>query len=327
MLAFKVGISLFVFTLAALAHAFSPISDGLRQRRNLAPAAMTLSEYGALRTCAESRAENGEDVATCFPILQDDEKLNGLIEMGLPSIVLVPDCDESVHVVCNTSQGCSAHFAACGNARTPPAAELLGPKVGDSAYAVEAAASCGAGPYARLVRALLHTGYEDKVTLRAAAWDAGNLDGARIFLSWVLQQEPRLLLVARGFGCALAASTVAFAAATVDVADVKVLCLGAAPDPVPDAALHAHELGLMVRRRGRPLPIVHGPWGDGTVAGSSADAGRCGVRPVQAPVDKGTATVYCAGDCKRWVIGAKHVDCRTDGTALQRQLECLVSAI
>lgn len=171
------------------------------------------------------------------------------------------------------------------------------------------------GGYTVLANALQNIGYIDGDSMRAIAWD-WHLPVQHITQQIIaLIDNSNMIMIARGAGCALAASS----AKTRPIR--AILCLSEPTDGILPAGLFANELGLVTRRRGRPVPIVAGPWGDGK------GPRRCDIhRSIESVDIVDSVKVLCADDCKRWVKGARIEDCDYEGE-MTNELECLINVL
>lgn len=278
------------------------------------------SAYLSLRTCIANTAP--ENATACFASVAPTAPAPTLLT-GAPPLILVPDCEESVLQHCN-NHDCTPLFTATEH-EIPTTATLLHPNVPHSAFTVEASRPSRrvpGGPYTTLVRSLLRAGYSDGNTLSAAPWDWRVRDGAQeaaMNIKLLLARaDDDALLVARGAGCAIAAQALADGRRAV-----ALLCIATSPSAVTQFAPYEAELGIRVRRRVRPLPVVPGPWGDGNTPT------RCGehaeVQPV--PISRiSHLPVRCNGDCGRWLPGAHSIECGNE-LPMVTEIECLLRSI
>ncbi len=278
------------------------------------------ASYHSLRACVLNKQPR--HATSCFTNASaPTSQLKSLLTSGMPPLLLVPDCLESI---LESQQDSAPLFTATAPIATTTtttvnieSASLLRSKIHHSVRNLEVAhppRRVPGGGYTVLVNALHKIGYVDGETMRAAAWDWRlPVDNAVERVSALLDHS-EMIVVARGAGCALAAK------AATSKRIRALLCLSEPTDGIVPAGLYANELGLVVRRRGRPVPIVSGPWGDGT------GPRRCEAHRNIEAVDGASLTVLCADDCRRWVKGARIEECDRE-SVLTNELDCLVNVL
>ena len=268
------------------------------------------SQYRLLHECVSCE----EDVTACFKnATKASPTLGILAKMGLPPLLLIPDCLESV---LQSSTDSTLYFAATSE-KIPADAILAHFPIAHSVLGVEAAhppRRIPGGPYTKLVKALKSVGYVDGESMRAVAWDWRLPVDEVLKRIIALLDTPEVLVIARGAGCALAAR----AATNRKISGL--ICLSEPTDDIMPAGLHANELGLVTRRRGRPIPIIGGPWGDGS------GPLRCEMHKGIEAVNVGQHTALCADNCRRWITGARQEECEFEGE-MTTELQCLLRAL
>jgi len=261
--------------------------------------------------------------APSFPSL----KFSGLRALGNPPIVVVPDCLEFVLQILRTDDAAFFRSAVSEAINPPPNASFYYQSTStnpSSVFGIEAnhpQRRIPCGEYTSLFNALIRAGYVDGVTLLAGLWSTDDPTGS---IKSTIGKVSKPIIVARGTGCAIAAS----AAASIDKGETEskvraLFCLSDPPDAAVSPGTFASDLGLLQRRRGRLLPVVAGPWGDGN------GARRCALpSSISVNLPAALSSSLCSADCIRggWLKDANLADCFRSRT-MSDEIECLSGAL